>query len=214
MEISTKSGLAVILSRLKGFENPKTWLEQYQTDSEIAAEIAWFAFYRREIEGKIIADLGCGTGMLGLSTMILGAKEVFFVDIDEKALETAKENLNFIEKELGIKLKAKSKFVVSDIKDFNEKVELVIQNPPFGIKGKRHADKVFLEAAFRISPIIYSFHKAESRQFIDAVAKDNGFKTTHYWEFDFPLKMTMKFHKKKIERVKVGCWRLEKLINN
>ena len=114
MEISTKSQLAVILSRLKGFKEPKIKFEQYQTDSEIAAEIAWFAFYRREIEGKTIADLGCGTGMLGLSTLLLGAKKVFFVDTDEKALGIAKENLSFLEKELDVKLQSRAEFVVKD----------------------------------------------------------------------------------------------------
>ncbi len=97
MEIDTKKQLAMILSQLKGFSSPKIKLEQYMTEGEIAAEIAWNAFYRREIEEKTVADLGCGTGILGLSTLLLGAKKVYFVDIDKDALAIAKENLKMLE---------------------------------------------------------------------------------------------------------------------
>jgi putative methylase len=210
MEISTKKQLAIILSQLKGFKDPKTRLEQYEIDSEIAAEIVWNAFYRREIKGKIIADLGCGTGILGLAVLLMEAKKVFFVDIDENAVDVAKENLKFLEEKFDVNLAGKAKFIVEDVDFFDEKVDIVIENPPFGIKGEKHADKVFLEKAFKIGGVVYSFHKAESKKFIDAVAQDNGFNVEGYWEFSWPLKHTMKFHKKKIEHIPVGCWRLVK----
>jgi len=208
MEITSKSGLAVLLSRLKGFSDPDFKLEQYQTESEIAAEMAWNMFYRREIQGKVVADLGCGTGMLGLAMLVLEAKKVFFVDIDEKAIEIAKENLDFVEEKLGVKLKEKAEFVVGDVTVFGDKVDLVVENPPFGIQGKRHADKAFLEVAFVIAPIVYSFHKVESKSFIAKFSDDKGFKIDGYWEFDWPLKQTMKFHRKKIQYIQVGCWKM------
>ncbi len=210
MEISTKKQLAIILSQLKGFEEPQFRLEQYEIDSEIAAEVVWNAFYRREIEGKVVADLGCGTGILGFSTLLMGAKKVLFVDIDEKAISIAKENLKFLEEKFNVKLSKKAKFIVSDVEFLDEKADIVVQNPPFGIKGDKHSDKLFLEKAFRITDVIYSFHKAESKKFVDAVAKDNGFVIEGYWEFDWPLKQTMKYHKKKVQYIKVGCWKLIK----
>ena len=75
------------------------------------------------------------------------------------------------------------------------------------------ADKVFLEKATEICPVIYSFHKIESKRFIDGFSKEQEYKITHFWSFDFPLKMTIEHHRKRIHRIKVGCWRLEKLIN-
>jgi len=210
MEINTKKQLAIILSRLKGFPEPNFRLEQYMTEADFAAEVVWNAFYRREIEEKTIADLGCGTGILGLSTLLMGASKVYFVDIDEKALSTARENLAFLEKELDIELKDKAEFVVSDVKKFDDKVDIVVENPPFGIKGEKHADKVFLEKAMSIAEVVYSFHKKESSKFIEAVAKDNGFKVEGYWEFNWSLKQTMKFHKKKVQKIEVSCWRLVK----
>lgn len=39
-----------------------------------------------DIEGKIIGDLGAGTGMLGLTALICGAKKVYFFEIDDDAI--------------------------------------------------------------------------------------------------------------------------------
>ena len=210
MEIGTKKTLGIILSRLKRFERPNFALEQYEIHPDIAAEITWVAFYRGEVEDKVIVDLGCGTGIIGFSTVLMGAKKVYFVDIDAKAIEIAKENLKILEEMLEEKLDDKCVFIHQKAEDFDEKVDLVIENPPFGIQSKTHADKRFLQKAFSISPIIYSFHKAESKGFIDAVSKDNGFKVDGYWEFNWPLRNTMEHHKKKMQYIKVGCWRLMK----
>jgi putative methylase len=211
IKLGSKAGLAVILSRLKGFEKPKIELEQYSTESEIAAEILWNMIFRREIEGKVIADLGCGTGILGIGALLLGAKRVFLVDKDEEAIDIAKKNLTYIEEQFDEDMPERAEFVCKDIALFDEKVDIVVENPPFGIQGKRHSDKEFLEKAMQISSVIYSFHKSESKQFIAAVSRDNGFKINGYWEFDWPVKRAFSFHTKKIERIKVGCWRLEKI---
>ena len=72
----TKTQLAVELSRLKTFQKPKMYLEQYPTDSEIAADMLWSADMQGDIEGKVIADLGAGTGILGIGALILGAKGI------------------------------------------------------------------------------------------------------------------------------------------
>lgn len=211
MEISSKKQLAIILTGLKRIESPDFKLEQYPTDPNIAAEILWNAFYRREIEGKVVADLGCGAGILGIGAVLLRAKKVYLVDIDEKALNIAKENLKEMGLKVGKNLDDKCIFLQKNVKDFDENVDVVLQNPPFGIQGSRHADKEFLEKAFKISGIIYSFHKAESKNFLDAITKDNGFKVKGYWEFDWPLKRSMKFHEKNLVKIRVGCWRLEKV---
>ena len=46
----TKKQLAIILSKLKVFESPKVSVEQYNTDSEIAATILWNSGITREFE--------------------------------------------------------------------------------------------------------------------------------------------------------------------
>ena len=46
-----------------------------------------------DIEGKLIADLGCGGGVLGIGAALLGAEHVLAVDLDPAALEVAAENV-------------------------------------------------------------------------------------------------------------------------
>jgi len=146
---------------------------------------------------------------LGIGTLFLGAKRVFFVDNDKNALKIAKNNLFSAKSESSFR--GKEVFLEKDVKDFREKCDVVLQNPPFGVKNKG-ADKAFLDAAFKVSKVVYSFHKLNTREFIEKFAESEGFKVTHLWEFDFPLKASLFFHKKRIYRLKVGCWRFVKRI--
>lgn len=202
---NSKSSLAVTLSKLRVFSSPSPKLEQYPTDSEIAAEMLWYASMNKDIQGKIIADLGCGTGILGIGAIMLGAKKVFFVDTDIKALDILKKNLedSDISKDYTI--------LKSDVKQFNQKVDVVLQNPPFGTR-EEHADREFLETAAKISDIIYTFHKTTTQKFVEVFAEDAGLKVTGRWDFAFPLKQTLKQHKQKIRRIAVSCFRLERTL--
>lgn len=203
--VGTKSSLAVVLSRLSTFEHSHTYAEQYPTDSEVGASVLWNAYMNSDIKGKIIADLGAGTGIIGIGCLLLGAKKVYFVDSDSDALEIAKKNLDTVDKTLA----KKAVFIAADIKEFNEHVDVVVMNPPFGTKNI-HADKIFLEQAFKIAPVVFSFHKVESEKFLDSFSRDSGYTITHKWPYDFPIKQTMAFHTKKIYRFKVVAVRLAK----
>jgi len=163
-------------------------------------------------EGKVRVDLGSGTGILGIGLLLLGTKKVYFIDQDLEALNTAKKHLSIVKSE-GFPI-GKAIFKQQDIKNLKpetfKKVDLVIQNPPFGTKV-RHIDTVFLEKAFKIAPIVYSFHKSETRNFIEKFAEKNDFKVSHRWDFNFPLKARFAFHRRKIHRIKVSCFRFEKI---
>jgi ribosomal protein L11 methyltransferase len=52
-----------------------------------------------EVEGKSVLDVGCGSGILGLSAKRLGAKSAHLVDIDAAAVKAAESNagLNSLE---------------------------------------------------------------------------------------------------------------------
>lgn len=201
--VHSKSRLAILLSQLKDFANPSTKIEQYPMDSEIGAEVLWQAYFRGDIEGKTIADLGCGTGILGIGALLLGAKVVYMVDMDEEAVQLCKENIATLQE------KERAMVLQELISAFTEKVDIVLQNPPFGTK-QMHADKAFLEKAFSLAKVVYSFHKATSKRFLEKISQEHGFTITHYWEFAFPIKASMLFHSKPIYRTKVGCWRMEK----
>ena len=67
------------MSKLKAFIHPKVKQEQYTTDSEPAAEVLHSAYMNHDIKNKIIADLGCGTGILGIGCLLLEAGFVYFL---------------------------------------------------------------------------------------------------------------------------------------
>ncbi len=74
--------------------------------------------------GDTVLDIGCGSGILAISSLLLGAKEAFGVDIDELAVKTARENgrMNgFDEPEL--------KFVCGDLADkVTKQYDVVVAN--------------------------------------------------------------------------------------
>lgn len=202
----TRKSFAIELSKLEIFDNPKVNLEQYPTDSEVASDFLWNAAMKGDVEGKVIADFGCGTGLLGIGCLLLGARKVYFVDKDQDAIDIAMRNLDKVRKDYDLSA-AETEFVKCDISEFNRKVDVVVMNPPFGVKNA-HADKIFLETAFKSAPIVYSLHKTETKKFVDAVAKEHRYRISDEMVYDFPLKQTMKFHTRRIVRVKVSCFRI------
>lgn len=62
----------------------------------------------KDLKGKRVLDLGCGTGILALAAAKLGAQEVMAVDIDPTAVELSRKNarlnrqaINVIQGSLG-----------------------------------------------------------------------------------------------------------------
>jgi|SRR3989344_7690604 len=204
--MNSKKELEVKLSKLEQVISPKASLEQYITSADIASDILWFAYLHDDIKGKAVADLGCGNGILGIGAALLGARSVVFLDSDKLSIVAAKKNVRC----LGVK---NVLFFNQDIKFFKNKVDTVIQNPPFGVQ-QEHADRDFLIAAMKFSNVIYSFHKIESKKFIMALAKENGFILEKVIPYIFILKKTQLFHTKNRYRVNVGCFLLRKIGRN
>ena len=197
----TKNNLAIHLSHVKGFTHPKLQLEQYALASETASLILWAAFMNNDIKGKIIADLGSGPGIIAKGSLLLGAKKVYCVEKDRKAFAILRKNIQ----------EKNAILINQDIQEFNNKVDVVIQNPPFGTKNK-HADKHFLEKAMQIANKIYSLHKITSRSFISALAKDNNFAVEQLIPIKMQLKATYSFHKKPKHNIHLGLWVLKRKV--
>lgn len=202
----SKSQLAILLSKLAVFENPKLMKEQYATDSEAAAEAVWFAYMNGDIEEKAVADLGCGTGLLGIAALMLGAGKVYFVDNDKEAILLCSKNIAAATEKA---MAARSIVIAADIAEFKERVDTVMQNPPFGTKTK-HADRQFLLQAFKAADVVYSFHKIETADFVKKIAVDNGFSVTNILLLQLQLKNTYGFHRSRMRRVDVGLFRIVK----
>jgi putative methylase len=205
--VSSKKELTLLLSQLRSFQDPSLKLEQYSTPPNIAAEWLWNMALKGDVHDQIILDAACGPGILGLGSLILGAKKVYFLDLDENVLDLCLQNYLQLKSEYEI---GNAEFIRGDISLFSQKVDLVIQNPPFGTKNK-HIDKIFLEKAFSLSPLVYSMHKLSTRSFVEAIAKDYGFRIAGFWKFDFPIKAMFKHHQKPVRKIEVGLWKMEKL---
>ena len=188
-----KKELELVLEELEGVEKPKVSLEQYTIPSDLAAEILTIAYLAGDIKGKVVADLGCGTGKLGIGAAILGGK-VIAVDLDKDSLKVAKRNVEKIKK----KFKIKVMLVCCDIKDFWAKVDTVVQNPPFGTK-RRHADRIFLEKALELGKKIYSLHNngyKKTREFLTNFIEKRGGKVKKIIKYKFTIPHLFPFHEK------------------
>ncbi|UTB33213.1 MAG: METTL5 family protein [Methanobacterium sp. ERen5] len=202
-----KRQLEMTLQDISPHKNPRVELEQYSTPSVIAADLLWNAMAIGDIEGLKLADLGCGTGIFTIGAALLGANEVVGVDTDSEAVfmaetESSKRNLE------------NTRFVVSEITDFTEEVDTVIQNPPFGAQksNKTTADVIFLDKALEISPVVYSFHLKKTLNFLLKFVAERNAVVSHKFEYKFPIPKIYDFHTRESVEVEVVVLRIEKNI--
>ena len=208
-----KKEIELMLEKLKPLEKPKISLEQYTLPSYLAAEILNLAYLGGDIENKTVADFGCGNGKLAIGAAFFGAKKVIGIDIDKEAIKIARENLKIAQSLVGKRLNVK--FVCSDIRKWKGKVDTVLQNPPFGIKGI-YSDKVFIEKAVKSAKKIYSLHRngrKEVRDFIQDFVSTLGCRIERIFKFRFFLPHTFKFHKKAKVRYDVDLYVISSNLN-
>lgn len=193
--------LEIILSSLRGFARPKEYLEQWMTPPEIAASLVWEAYISGDIEGKVVADLGAGTGILGIAAAILGASKVYLVEVDREALAVAQQNIDTV-REL---IRGEIVLVNSDVRNFSESVDTVVMNPPWGLeRGRKHADRLFVERAMSIARVVYALlHMSEEAiEFWRGFALRRGFTCEVLAEVKFPLPAVFHHHRRPVRYVR------------
>ncbi|HSQ02129.1 MAG TPA: METTL5 family protein [Methanobacterium sp.] len=200
-----KRQLEMALQDIPPHESPKVDLEQYSTPSVIAADVLWNAHAIGDLEGIKVVDLGCGTGIFAIGAALMGASESVGVDVDKDAVSIAEAQAT----KMG--LNDITRFLTSDIADFTESADTVIQNPPFGAqKAKRNeADRLFMVKALEIAPVVYSFHMQETEEFVVNFFKKEGATISHRFHYTFPIPRTYDFHRKEKVFVKVVLLRVE-----
>jgi len=198
------------LQTIEGFENPKILLEQYPTRPHIAAcMLQTINDTFDDIENKMIADLGCGCGVLSIGSVMLGAGSVTGFDVDQDALEQFQENIADFEMD-NIELVNADVVALED--RFIGKYDTVIMNPPFGTKHNKGLDIKFLETGLRLSSkSVYSLHKTSTRDHILKKAKDWGVTAQVIAELRYDLPNTYKHHKKSSVDIQVDFIRFSKL---
>jgi len=198
------------LQTIEGFENPKVLLEQYPTRPHIAAcMLQTIHDTFDDIDNKMIADLGCGCGVLSIGSVMLGAGCVTGFDVDQDALDQFQENIADFEMD-NIEL------VNADVASLGDrfigKYDTVIMNPPFGTKHNKGLDIKFLETGLRLSSkSVYSLHKTSTREHILKKAKDWGVTAQVIAELRYDLPNTYKHHKKSSVDIQVDFIRFSKL---
>lgn len=221
----------MILEKVPNHPNPKVGLEQYSTPATIAADLVWNAYGLGDIDGMNILDLGCGTGIFAIASSLMGASYSLGVDIDGESIALAKITQNNISEQYDVDVN-NTNFIVGDINSFNSisdllnesniskinnnesslnRFDTLIQNPPFGSqeKGKRHADRKFMEFAVGSADVIYSFHMKNTEEFVIDYYRDLGAEVTHKLVYKFPIPKIYDFHNEESRDVKVIVLRVE-----
>jgi putative methylase len=204
-----KNDLERALSEIKANPIPNAYLEQYTTPPEVAAETLYLAAYvYNDIIDKTVVELGCGTGRLAIGAALLGATEVFGIDVDRAAVLMAEANA------ARMNVGMKTNWVVADVGVVNGNFDTVLQNPPFGVQQKR-ADRKFIKKALELGSTVYSFHKSgeSNREFIKRFIEGHGGRITTIFPMKMEIPRMFKFHTKKKRNIEVNLYRIEGKIN-
>lgn len=186
------------LSAIPPHPKPRVELEQYATPADLAGPLLFEAYTLGDVEGRRVADLGCGTGVFALGAALLGAKSVVGVDVDDASLAVAAQQAT----RLGVAVE----WVASDVAAWRGEADMVVMNPPFGAQA-RGADRPFLDAAFRTAPVVYSLHHAPTEAWVESYAAAAGFTRTHAWRLAFPLRHQYRHQEKRLQVVDVVAFR-------
>jgi putative methylase len=194
-----KKDLELLLQNLDVLDNSNNLLEQYRTPVPIAADLLHLAYMHGDIEGKVIADLGCGNGIFAIGAAILGAENVYALDLDPEQIKVARKNA----KALDLNLQFKN----IDVKDFDIEVHTILENPPFGSQV-RNANIPFIEK-IKFAKVSYILYHQKSIDFVYNKIKELGHFIDFQKSYRFELPYQFKFHKKTKKYIKVILLRVK-----
>ncbi|XP_064419777.1 rRNA N6-adenosine-methyltransferase METTL5 isoform X2 [Latimeria chalumnae] len=191
------------LQQVDVFENPKLLLEQYPTRPHIAACMLYTIHNTYDdINGKLVADLGCGCGVLSIGASMFDAGLCVGFDVDEDALDVFSRNVE----EFGL---TNIDMILWDVcrlpsERLAKTFDTIIMNPPFGTKHNKGTDMIFLKTALSMAKTaVYSLHKTTTREHIQKKAEDWKVKMEVLAELRYDLPASYKFHKKKSVDIQV-----------
>ncbi len=191
--------LEIKLQQLKGFQSPKARLEQYATPAKIAAGILYTAHGLGDIQKKRVIDLGCGAGIFSIGACMLGAIDVYGIDIDKDAIAIARENAN--------NAKCHINYDCMAVEETTGEWDTCIMNPPFGSQTK-HADLPFLDKALEVSEVIYSLHNSDTLPFLRKRIEEAGHILDLKKNYKFEIRHTFQFHRKEKMNIDVTLLRI------
>ncbi|RLI63051.1 methyltransferase [Candidatus Heimdallarchaeota archaeon] len=191
-----RKDLEIFLTQIESSPQPKLEYEQYPTPARVAANLLWIAgVENNDLYDKIVADLGCGTGILSIGAAFLGARTVIGIDIDFDSLIIAKQN------SLQTALASNCFWICMRVEECHLKdIDTVVMNPPFGMRKESHfRDRDFLEKALTIAKTIYSINPSaeKTREFFRRFCKERNARVDTITQMSFDLAPIYPFHKKR-----------------
>lgn len=197
--------LEMQLEQLRGFSHPSAGREQYLTPAPLAARLLHHASLQGDIQGRTICDPGCGTGILSIGAALLGAARVTGIDIDPDAIRIAEDN--------AATAGVSPHFFQGDVTDPEcvmriPAADTTVMNPPFGAQ-LTHADRPFIDAALRISPVVYGIFNSGSRAFIENYIRNRA-RVIEVVAAQLPVRRTFSFHSRDVQEIPVEIIRIRR----
>jgi putative methylase len=195
--------LEIALQGLAGYRSPRPELEQYPTPAPLAARLLFLAAGHGDLEGRIVLDLGSGTGVLACGAALLGAASVTGIEADTGAIAVARANAE----RLGVTVE----WIEGDVADLPEavrerRVDTVVMNPPFGAQA-RHADRPFVDAALGHATMVYGIFNAGTIPFLERYIDGRG-EILEMAAARLTLPRTMAHHRRDSVEIPVECVRI------
>lgn len=205
-KLLSRKRLEILLQKVQPFIAPNPVLEQYPLAAKDAATLlSLISNTFNDIQQKLVGDLGCGTGILAIGIALLGAKRVVGVEIDQKQLDIAIQNAD------NLHVLDKIEWLNLTIEDFSKPLDIIIQNPPFGIQQKdRGMDAIFLKQAVLNAKVVYSLHKSaiQNQKYLTKIVQQYGGIVDSIIPLQITIPHIFNFHQKKTHPIKVDLYRI------
>ena len=195
--------LAMRLSGLPRVIENSPFLEQYQTEGDLAARWLTDINSDNSLVGARVVDLGAGNGILALGALLLGASKATLIEVDSQAVRIAEIYGREIAAETGSTIEV----IEAELKGWPQGLDadVVIMNPPWGFQSKG-ADRVFIEAALA-SPA-ETIHLMHSAQAIHPpeMAQRAGWEVEKRFSAEFRLPASMAHHSHRTTSTRATFW--------
>ncbi|MBE0471733.1 MAG: 50S ribosomal protein L11 methyltransferase [Methyloprofundus sp.] len=127
--------------------------------------LEWLASH--DVTGKTVIDFGCGSGILAVAAILLGAKEAHAIDIDPQALTATRDNAE--------KNKVSSKITTYLAEDFTAfEADIVLAN-------------ILAKPLIELSPLISALVRPQGELVLSGILKEQAESVSRVYQANFTM---------------------------